>query len=184
MAEKWSLHFEDAKLSVVGDRFLFLTALTPWLTVPFIFRTLHRGRSRYVFGRDQWVLSCALIWITCALSILAVFLALPDLVLAAAASGFGSAFAWLLILAITTFGSTVVEIIRSVWLTRSQKKKHLPLLTDFPVLRPQNTKVINLDVGALAPRLGYVSDILHSWNRDVEKWAHFKPYLDRRFRAR
>lgn len=156
----------------LGLALLAFIALAPWFTIPFLRSGIHWGPERYVFRRDTWIFRCAVLVTLTIVTVIATALAIPGLVLTLAANGVGSRILWLVGTIPTVVGpfSCIAKWLYNLLIIQSQPSP-LPPLTDFPLLRPQNCKVINLDIGALAPKLFRVSNILQSWNRLAEERA-------------
>lgn len=165
-----STFWADWDLFLVSSLLLALVCIVPWVLIPFGIRIFRRAPARYVFRRDRWMLLiCAL---TCATPIagISIAVAIPDVVLSLYASGWGSWYLW-----VFAGGSGLLPVAESVKkivrIIRHRREQAPPALTHFGYLRPQNSKVINLDVGALAPRLHIVADALQEWNRATDERA-------------
>lgn len=161
----------DPDLVIVSGLLLVLVCLVPWILIPFSSRMFRRAPARYVFRRDRWMLLiCALIFIT-PIAAISTSVAIPDVVLSLCAGGWSSWYLW--VFAGLGSGFLPIEMLtqKIVRRIRHPKEQALPALTHFGYLRPQNSKVINLDVGALAPRLHLVADALREWHRATDERA-------------
>src|SRR5262249_25006506 len=160
-----------------GLALLFLIVGAPWLIIPGLSQLLDPRAQRFVFRRHLWRSRFLVLFLLSVLVVLLAVVAIPGLVISAHSRGYTLEWLWGVSGIIGILPPTLLAAWNMLgpvvkgWLAPNPNAVAMPVLEDFPELRPQNTRVVNLDVGALAPRLNCVVDAMHAWHRYAEEFA-------------
>lgn len=171
--EGWFTFWKIDDLRSLGILLLAAIGCIPWLIVPSFFILTGKTSSGYFIqsasaDRFKWFI----LWLSTFTGVSVAVIIVPSLVIKLTYYGVIKQLFYLVgSIPLASLCAYVFKFFKHLNDKRKLgfQKGGYPKLVSFRTkLRPVNSKVINLDVGALAPRLLVVSDALSSWSKVAE----------------
>ncbi len=164
--EGWWLFWHIPEKAVWGALIALAPFVIVWVAIPLGIATIGRGAEGYVRypseDRLRWAL---LTWLTCMTCAISIVIA-PAATIELYRSGLRPIIKWGASVLATVSGITLIlRFVRALLRKGSKEGRDVRQFPDE--MRPLNTRVVNLDVGALAPTLDVVARGLNVWARVV-----------------
>jgi selenocysteine lyase/cysteine desulfurase len=162
----------DANLSF---NIFFLTIFTGFSTIAFPIYSINRGsyayaEKYYIHKRDsisRKVINLCLLFLCMVFSLV---FAIPEIFFIFSSSSLNPNYFSPSVLFLTSVAPILLEKLFNLFSDGVFKKKSNSNLIDFPSVRPEQ-KLLNLNIGSLAPRLFIISEELDHWNKILDRYS-------------